>query len=343
MRANSRERQQQGMTLLEVLVVLVILGLALSIVVPSLMPARRGAHRTACAANLGSFARASLMYAEANRGCLPSMSVTLGPFDTSLHARNLAFVGACREFGGVDPGRMQVASNTRGPYRLLLGKAKAYLKPKNFVCPTAVNRVKHDRNGTSLYAPDDVDRQRPFHDFDGTKRAMNDSEMTEFSYSFQVNVQTNVGTQDKPDIRGASLRNTQDPGLAIAADRNPYSNHVAIVEGLAVYQWIPNKPGMVSPPAGTGFTLKALRTRAANSRNHGGEGQYVSFLDGHVKWFSHPLAGVDEDFLWGPVDPAKGFGPAEPGQGMNYGLTRPHTGPGPNGRTVWQTDTLLLP
>jgi hypothetical protein len=36
----------------------------------------------------------------------------------------------------------------------------------------------------------------------------------------------------------------------------------------------------------------------ANSRAHGGAGQNVLTLDGNVKWFTNPNAGINNDNIW---------------------------------------------
>jgi len=75
--------------------------------------------------------------------------------------------------------------------------------------------------------------ERPAYDFDGMlcedgPATGEGTEMSEFSYSFAVNLRfegTMQGVSGKT-LLGQLLQNTQDPGKAIAADRNPYSNSV---------------------------------------------------------------------------------------------------------------------
>ncbi len=79
--------------------------------------------------------------------------------------------------------------------------------------------------------------ERPAYDFDGMlcedgPATGEGTEMSEFSYSFAVNLRfegTMQGVSGKT-LLGQLLQNTQDPGKAIAADRNPYSNSVIVAQ-----------------------------------------------------------------------------------------------------------------
>jgi prepilin-type N-terminal cleavage/methylation domain-containing protein/prepilin-type processing-associated H-X9-DG protein len=66
----NREQQQYGYTLIEVIVTIGILGVVISLIVPSVQNARRAADRTRCANNIKQLALALHNY-EATRGVLP--------------------------------------------------------------------------------------------------------------------------------------------------------------------------------------------------------------------------------------------------------------------------------
>ena len=68
--------QRPGFTLIELLVVVAIIGLLVSIMVPALLRARELGRRVKCVANLRGIATASLAYASANNGVIPTPSVT---------------------------------------------------------------------------------------------------------------------------------------------------------------------------------------------------------------------------------------------------------------------------
>jgi prepilin-type N-terminal cleavage/methylation domain-containing protein/prepilin-type processing-associated H-X9-DG protein len=65
-------RRARAFTLIELLIVLSIILLLVSLVLPTLGRARESARRVACQSNLRQLALAAIMYADANRGRLPS-------------------------------------------------------------------------------------------------------------------------------------------------------------------------------------------------------------------------------------------------------------------------------
>lgn len=76
-----------------------------------------------------------------------------------------------------------------------------------------------------------------------------------------------------------------DSNFAVMADRNPGSPEVLQVR--------PDSP------------LALLRS--ANSRNHGGHGQNVLYLDGHIEFRESPFCGVKRDMIWARRKSATGF------------------------------------
>jgi len=241
-------RTSTGFTLIELLVVVAIIALLISILLPSLSKARELSRRTACAANMGAFARASLIYAEGNAGVLPTAEAPSGnlgrtPKTVVSGIRVGAFALHKDQFSGNSlPGNRSgtiATSNTRGWYKLLRGGSKSYLQPKQLVCPSSKN-LKHRPDGpqVQVYSSGGVPYDR--YDFNGGLTELGEGtgsngafEMTEWSYSFAMNLQyTNFsGNTVFPGVAvgaviGQKLMNTQDPGKPIAADRNPYSNFV---------------------------------------------------------------------------------------------------------------------
>jgi prepilin-type processing-associated H-X9-DG protein len=222
-------------------------------------------------------------------------------------------------------------------------------------------------------------QEAPAHDFDGglsedgvpSGRNAEGTEMSEFSYSFAVTLRNGgPGGANSGETWGNILMNTQDPGKAIAADRNPYSNHAtprsantALTRGgisfptgyYGHYQYKKNKEaakalGFAAPPTATDNEtyLTLLRTKkTANSRNHKQEGQNVCYLDGHAKWGNNPKVGVDDDSIWSnwavDANAPGGFAvnkdklpyDAEPPLDALYGTMR--------AKSNWATDSVLLP
>ncbi len=333
-------RRSTGFTLIELLVVVAIIALLISILLPSLSRARELSRRTACAANMGAFARASLIYAEGNAGVLPTAEVPTG--NLGRDAKRLVSgirVGANAlhkdQFSGDSlPGRSSLspASNTRGWYKLLRGGSKSYLQPKQLICPSS-RTLKHRPDGpqVSVYSSTGVPYDR--YDFNGGLTELGEgtastgaNEMTEWSYSFAMNLQYSnfsgntvfQGLAQNVTV-GQKLMNTQDPGKPIAADRNPYSNYVAsvtssnvtlpaggsvtVLEGIYTYNFNNGNPVMgFSQPPYMGMT----KTRTVPGLSSGGntvttQQDYVNELRGGKSANSrnHSQAGQNVAYLDG--------------------------------------------
>lgn len=346
-------RSATGFTLIELLVVVAIIALLISILLPSLQRAREMARRTTCAANLGGLGRAALTYAEVNKGPLPvaDHNPNLGNTSNGVATNwSATVVGRQRHLDDrrlangnpPNPTTPNDGSNTRGWFKLLKGGKGAYIGGKQLICPSARQNVRHTPEGARPTLVSAEGQEAPAFDFNGAVAEDGEvsgnaaaAELGEFSYSFAVTL-TYVGTlprggggnQDgETGLLGHILTNTQDPGKAITADRNPYSNHidrrmpnpplrrdgVSYESGARTYyQYQANKDpsevlGFSAPPSlsdeGIDGDLEkyaqALRQRkSANSRNHKQDGQNVLYLDGHAKWANNPKAGVDDDSIW---------------------------------------------
>ncbi len=349
-------RTQRGFTLIELLVVVAIIALLISILLPSLAKAREQARRTACASNLRAIGGGCLTYAEGNVGRLPTEQ---RPSVLSA-APSGAYVGGTPSFPNLrlDDGAitlyragMFVGSqcNLRQYYKLLMGGPRAYLQPKQFICASATNIRQHKREGTGVEYHKDATNlavTSPYYDFCGSELSADRSEMTEFSYSFQMVL---LGSQDPDESgveRGGGLTNTQDPRKALGADRNPYSNSVDSpgtstagvdgIKGYGRYDYSTSASTGFPPPPATGEVdePRDLLVKNANSRNHKQDGQNVLYLDGHCKWSNFPLAGADEDCIWMTLTNDK-RNHRVPLTGQQYGTMR--------SRIDWSTDSLLVP
>lgn len=378
-RAGNR-RATRGFTLIELLVVIAIIALLISILLPSLQKAREISRRTACGANMGGFGRGALTYAEANRGVLPTPvhdSNLTGVANQT--ATNVGYNRANKDMttsAGVPTTSTNDGSSTRGWFKLLKGK-NSYLKGKQLIC-TSSKALRHSTEGSRPSIMTGTGAELPAFDFSGGqcetgapsgRNATDCNEMSEFSYSFAVTLRYN-GTlpgDSGTSLLGHLLQNTQDPGKAIAADRNPYSNLVKgstrkVIDtakpefgsvGTYYYSKGASAMGFAAPPTSTDpvtYVRALRRSKTANSRNHKQEGQNVCYLDGHAKWANNPKAGVDDDSIWSNWVPESTTTPnkpsfkvcetnmpcdAEPPTDANYGLMR--------AKSNWATDSVLIP
>ncbi len=330
-------RHDRGFTLIELLVVVAIIALLISILLPSLSRAREQARRVTCGANLRAVGTSSLIYSEENRGMLPTPQHD--PTSPNPLARQANRVGTFIDTSSPPP--VGTGSNMRGYFNLLRGGQRAYMQPAQFICPSTTATLGHLSQGTDPYRYDAGGNEIPLYDFQVPPSDIRGTEMTTFSYSFQVTMQRrNTGGEygaSPGEMLGIRLTNSVDSRLALGADRNPYSNHVANAPGnwAGEYHFSTSpSDGAIVPPIEFGPEHNELRSRAANSRNHRNDGQNVVYMDGAVRWNPHSLAGADEDCIWTTwTDEMDGH--RVPTQGAGYGLMR--------SRAIWITDSLLLP
>jgi len=361
----STAARRKGFTLIELLVVVAIIALLISILLPSLARARELAKRTACGANMNAIGKSCLTYAEANKGPLPCamyQKLTGGVLTDPTNTEDAGMsnrIGGRREFpdgtiAGPPPGAGDTGSTPRSYFKLLVGGRRAYMQPKQFICPSASATLRHRvKGGDATW--DFGGGEKPLYDFSGN-RALSKGELSDFSYSFQVTGKnTNAGV-----LQGITLTNTQDPRKALAADRNPYSNTLssesALDHGAAVDPALPKGsqgfyyyfsttgiPGFPVPKntlTGAQY-MQYLRTREANSRNHAMDGQNVLRLDGSSKWQVQSKCGADDDCIWTTQQSdgsATGLPIADlapPTDQKGYG--------GERSRVNWQTDSILRP
>jgi prepilin-type N-terminal cleavage/methylation domain-containing protein len=351
----ARQTRKAGFTLIELLVVVAIIALLISVLLPSLTRAREQAKRITCATNLSAILRGALIYAEPNRGMLPTEPSSASASGSRAGLSN--YVGWVKYIEGPNTTIATLTytslysagvftgsgSNPRQFYKLAMGGSKAYVSPKHFICPTALSTLKHQAGGAKLecYAADGV--AAPFFDFNGYNTNSAKTEMLDFSYSFQV-VTDGKDPANTSEIRGGPVTNIQDPRKAIAADRNPYSNNVTNRSapssgidsgvGRGRYEYLASAvTGYPAPPASI-TTANDLLVRTANSRNHKQDGQNVAYLDGHTKWSNNCLAGADEDCIWMTLTEDETLHRI-PLPGVNYGKMR--------SKLTWATDSLLVP
>jgi hypothetical protein len=134
-----------------------------------------------------------------------------------------------------------------------------------------------------------------------------------------------------------ALTTASEPGLAVAADRNPY---IASPSADAK-----EFPGLYNPDGGT------EAVKAGNATQHQDDGQNVLFLDFHVDFAKRPFCGVNDDNIWTYWDggDVRIGTPAVPGASepqdrtdsllVNDGEGGASTPAAPKGRTCFVADT----
>ncbi|MDM8006103.1 MAG: prepilin-type N-terminal cleavage/methylation domain-containing protein [Phycisphaerae bacterium] len=333
-------RKRGAFTLIELLVVIAIIALLIAILLPSLSRAREMAKRTNCAANLKAVAQACVIYSESNQHRFPT---AWRPNNLQAGSAYNSNIGSYRGLpdgfrSPTDPvlpnNPVDNGSSSRSYFKLLMGGKKAYLQPKQVICPSP-RSLGHKSSGPNPYPivgdpnanpgyfwrgtnPQPIaGTENRWFDFDGAATSNDGAECSDFSYSFQLTAQAT----DQAGLQyGVAMTNSQDPRRALAADRNPFSNLIVSQRvtptapgwGRYTYDKTAAKTGF--PPPGdidgngtadaTEWVQALLRKhKSLNSRNHNRDGQNVSYVDGHAKWYSNALCGADEDLIWTPTSP----------------------------------------
>jgi len=288
--------KKKGFTLVELLVVIAIIALLMSILMPALARVRAIAFRMVCGSNLSGIGKAMLIYANDYEDELPRAGFkdsVLGTPTWNAATQALAFANG--------------ASVTSCFYNLV---KFAEVTPKSFVCKSdsGVSEFKLiDHTG----APAELILAWDFGTTGGT-----DSPRKHCSYSYHQPLPTSVTAY------AYALTTTSEPGMAIAADWNP---------------WTPI-PG--EPEGGTWSAFDPTPTATSDAQKEGNavphqkEGQNVLFLDSHVYFEKRAYCGMEEDNIYTFWDP-----------GLAVGL-RKRKGARPQSGTTFapkdRTDSLLI-
>ncbi len=264
---------RDGLTLAELIFVLVVLVFAIMIILPVLTGMWNRGPRLTCGTNLSGLVKAMLIYANDYDDQFPSAG---GP--SGVWAARTPDWKAPSEAGAYgltttgQPGRASISAS------LYLLVKYAEVTPKSFVCK--------DDQQTTRFEPSDYgvsDELVDFWDF-GPEPPRH------VSYSYHL------------PYGQYRLATSSPAGLAVAADRNPWMDSpFAKARDFALF-----KP-QVAPYDGT-----TDQVRAGSCLAHKGDGQFVVFLDAHAEFVKNSNCGVDDDNVytsWDGADKVRGKPP----------------------------------
>ena len=258
---------------------LIITILLIAVLLPSLSRARELAKRAVCASNLRSMGQGMHIYANDYKEWFPTHYFEAREDDENVPpVHGVRWVGTMgtNDFLSIAERTSAKTSPTRShPSRsLFLLITYGLASPGSFVCPSSWDSEDTLHN----YGPDasndgQEERARPGlnrFDFAGYDR---------LSYGYQLP----YGQRGKP-------RETLDLRMVIGADKGPF--YARGGAGVAGTRTVHDRLSGMTPRKGTADELIGAPRetwRRYNSRNHGGEGQNVLYLDAHADFIRTPL------------------------------------------------------
>ncbi len=248
--------KKKGFTLVELLVVIAIIALLMGILMPALARVRQIAFRMVCGTNLSGIGKAMLIYSNDYDDEMPRAggrnSTWSGQVTDWLALNRFNAYGLAADGSG---GQATISSC----FYLLVKYAE--VTPKSFIC-------KGD-SGTTEFKPAD--------------QGAGDRELIDL-WDFGTDPREHCSYSYHMPFGLYALTTASEPGLAVAADRNPY---IASPSAEAK-----EFPGLFNPDGGT----EAIK--AGNATQHQEDGQNVLFLDNHVGFEKRPFCGVNDDNIW---------------------------------------------
>ncbi|RMF75465.1 MAG: prepilin-type N-terminal cleavage/methylation domain-containing protein [Planctomycetota bacterium] len=290
--------KKKGFTLIELLVVVAIIALLISILLPSLSRARELAKRAVCSSNQRGIGQGMHIYANDNEEWFPH-HYYVPTYDTSSIPPEHG-IKWIEEMGSEDvlisqptgadptnPSGPDISSTASAPSRsLFLLVIGGQSTPGSFICPSSGDTEDDLRNRGSDKAPgasgDESAAQPGIDRFDFRGYSY-------LSYGYQMP----YGIRGKP-------RTSLDTRMPLTADKGPYFQAKSSQNSTDT-----NERNELLPP--TDWTSDSLADilkrstedwRPYNSRNHGGDGQNVLFVDGHVDFKKTAREGVQNDNIY---------------------------------------------
>jgi prepilin-type N-terminal cleavage/methylation domain-containing protein len=254
-KVKEKKMERKGFTLVELLVVIAIIALLMGILMPALARVRQIAFRLVCGTNLSGIGKAMLIYSNDYDDELPraggrSAAWSGGISNWMADNRFAAY--------GVGPDGSGGAGTITSCFYLLVKYAE--VTPKSFIC-------KGD-SGTTEFKPAQYNAGHieliDLWDF-------GPEPLKHCSYSYHM------------PFGLYALTTSSEPGMAVAADRNPWiASPAAEAKDIALFN-----------PVGGRETVNV-----GNAIAHQEDGQNVLFMDSHVGFEKKSFCGVNDDNIY---------------------------------------------
>jgi prepilin-type N-terminal cleavage/methylation domain-containing protein len=251
--------KKKGFTLVELLVVIAIIALLMGILMPALARVRQIAFRMVCGTNLSGIGKAMLIYANDYEDELPRSGGR-----NSVWAARIPAWDAANRFGAynVAADGSGGQANISSCFYLLVKYAE--VTPKSFLC-------KGD-SGTSEFKPAD--------DGAGTRDLID-------LWDFGLEPETHCSYSYHMPFGLYALTSSSEPGMAVAADRNPWQDSPAATAPI-----FPNQNPPFDPTGGKDSI------KQGNAIAHQQDAQNVLFLDIHVGQEKRSFCGINDDNIY---------------------------------------------
>ena len=236
-------------------VALPVIALLMGIMMPALARTRQIAFRMTCGTNLSGIGKAMLIYANDYDDELPRAGGINSTWSKNIpdwkgSNRYVAYGLKADDSGG--------QANISSCFYLLVKYCE--VTPKSFIC-------KGDAGATEFNPADDVVGNKDLIDF----------------WDFGFEPSTHCSYSYHMPFGLYALTTSSDPGMAVAADRNPWQDSPAYAAKDMM---------LFDPDGGT------MAVRAGNAITHQEEAQNVLFLDIHVSQEKRSFCGINNDNIY---------------------------------------------
>jgi prepilin-type N-terminal cleavage/methylation domain-containing protein len=295
--------KRKGFTLVELLVVIAIIALLMGILMPALSRVRQIAFRMVCGTNLSGIGKAMLIYSNdyddefpraGGRNSQWAQMIPNWMADNRYAAYGLSADGS----GG--------SATITSSFYLLVKYAE--VTSKSFICKGDSGTTEFKASQYNAGNLENID----FWDF-----GPGDAPREHCSYSYHM------------PYGLYALTSSSEPGMAVAADRNPWiaSPGAEGKDAAILSSYVPTGGKEI--------------INQGNAITHQEDGQNVLFMDNHVSFMKEPFCGVNDDNIytfWSPgLDIRIGSYPlpnaSEPQDRLDSYLVHDAEGGPPDGRT----------